>query len=89
VTLACGTIGGTKRSVLLRTVDPVGAAISYEMTAEQASAIVKSLLDSISGMIQKGRTMRLSNLAHPLFFLVSEAPSIDKTINTMKHATIT
>lgn len=47
------------------------------MTVERASVIVKSLLDSILGMIQN---VSLSNLAHPLF-LLSEASTIDDTIN--------
>lgn len=58
------------------------------MTAERASVIVKSLLDSISGMIQNIQSYDIYslNLAHPrIFFLVANfflAPIIADALNT-------
>lgn len=71
VTLACGIIGGTKaQRAVTHSGSTVGAATSYGMTAERASAIVKSLLDSISGMIQNIQSydMALKSCASAFFF---------------------
>lgn len=67
--LHAGQSGASAHSMLLRTQRIHGRC---GMTAERASVIVKSLLDSISRMIQSGYIMRFSNPAHPIFFNLPE-----------------